>query len=647
MMTGTDGAIALKRNLGWLFFLLAVGFPSPGAGQVIEGHVRSEDEVPIEGVLVLALDSLGSAQSSWITGEEGVFRLTVPHPGSWLLRAERIGFGVAEKEVLVGEEGLSRIFIEMLTVPVAIEGLEVSVDQRCPGASSSPGVAELWREARNVLTSVRRSRNTGASRFQVSFNRRDYRTGGFLPEFLEHESTDTVVATGMVPMQSAPPDFLAREGFIVLTDDTASYYAPDADVLLSDQFLTGHCFHQEERDDGGPWVGLGFDPIDPSAMDIRGTFWLPTSPEVWPHIEFTWTNHPWKLMEVVSPVSRGLSVEPARLEGRVGGRVELSFLEDIGWIVHRWWMRWPLPIHLEEEWGGPPPGTYLGLIREWDVELIRVLQAESPPSGQQTPPTVRSDRGYGQGIHGRLLDDSTAAPVSGARIVLLSTEGEPRGLTFTDSLGAFFFPAEFGTYQLQAQRLGYQTTLSLPFQVSAVDTLTVDFFIGAEAIMLAPLIVRAPMVPGRELFVERMELGEGFFFTPEMVDSLRPRQHAGEIFRHAEDTRVRWTWGRHENGDTGPIPRVSTFVGDTCLHFVVDRAPVPPPFFESSVWGVPPLSEVTPENLVAIEVYRGWHEVPEDFQQHLLIRNRWERDAVRLINRKECGVVFIWTKDGW
>ena len=294
-------------------FLLGIALitPFPVGAQVIQGQVRSGEGAPIEGVLVLALDSLETTQATWITGPDGEFGLQVPSPGRWTVRAERIGFGVVEGEVLVGEEDLAGVTIEMVTVPVAIEGVEVSVGQRCPGASSSPGVAELWREARSVLTSVRRTRTGGASQFQVSFNRRDYRIGGFSPEFLQHESVDTVVATGMVPMQSASPEFLANRGFIVLTDDTASYYAPDADVLLSEEFLTGHCFREEERDDGGPWVGLAFEPIDPTALDIRGTFRLPTSPEVWPYIEFTWTNHPWDLQEVASPVSRGLSVEPA------------------------------------------------------------------------------------------------------------------------------------------------------------------------------------------------------------------------------------------------------------------------------------------------------------------------------------------------
>jgi len=243
----------MRRQLGW-WLHQALVLPCTGAGQVIEGSVHSEEGSPAPGVLVLALDSLDSTRSSWITREGGEFRLTVPYPGTWTVRAERIGFGVLEQEVVVGEGGLAGIALEMVTVPVAIDGVQASVGMRCPGSSISPGVAELWREARSVLASVRRSGNTGASRFEVSFDRRDYRPGGFLPEFLQSESVDTVLTTGMVAMRSASPEFLAEQGFIVVMDDTASYYAPDADVLLSDEFLTGHCFSQKTRDDGGHLV---------------------------------------------------------------------------------------------------------------------------------------------------------------------------------------------------------------------------------------------------------------------------------------------------------------------------------------------------------------------------------------------------------
>lgn len=252
-----------------------------------------------------------------------------------------------------------------------------------------------------------------------------------------------------------------------------------------------------------------------------------------------------------------------------------------------------------------------------------------------------------QVIRGVLLDDATDATVGGATLTLLDEDGEVSGQTLANDRGVFFLEAELGVYQLRAERIGYRTTTSLPFRVAALDTVAVEFRIDAEAVLLSALTVTVGGPPGHELFEERMATEEGFFFTPEMVDSLRPTQHVGEIFRHADRTWVHWGWGRHEDGATGPLPHVYTYLGHGCLRFIVDRTPVPEPFFERSIWGVPPLSDLTPDDLVAIEVYRAWHEVPEDFRKQLRIRNRWEQDALNKINRKQCGVVIIWTRHGW
>ena len=253
-----------------------------------------------------------------------------------------------------------------------------------------------------------------------------------------------------------------------------------------------------------------------------------------------------------------------------------------------------------------------------------------------------------QVIRGLLLDDSTNVPVAGATVVLLDEGGAVRGRSLTDTAGVFVLGAELGIHRLRAERLGYGTKLSPAFRVSDPDTLRVTFRIGGEAVRLPPLVVTATRRPGRELFSERMARGEGVHLTPEMVDSLRPEMHVGEIFRHADETWVHWTWGRYEDGRTGPIPRVKTYLGKYgCVHFIVDRTPVPAPFFESSVWGVPPLADLTPEDLVAVEVYRSWHEVPEDFRKQLRIRNHWERRALQRIDRKACGVAILWTAEGW
>ncbi len=262
-----------------------------------------------------------------------------------------------------------------------------------------------------------------------------------------------------------------------------------------------------------------------------------------------------------------------------------------------------------------------------------------------------------QTIAGSLVDDGTLQGVPGAIISLINQQGRVARNTVTDSLGRFFFDVAFGTYQLEASRVGYHQTRSEQFYTEAIDTLKVEFRISSEVVLLNPIVVDVGMRPGREIFEERMATEAGFFFTPQMVDSLRPSTHPGEILAHADDTRVRWSWGIFENGQTGPIPYVSTYVGVGCVNFVVDGSPVPQPFFTTSDhrgrlvltarWGVAPLSELTPDDLVAIEVYRAWHEVPERFREDLRIRNRLERETFQIINQKGCGIVFIWTEKGW
>lgn len=276
-------------------------------------------------------------------------------------------------------------------------------------------------------------------------------------------------------------------------------------------------------------------------------------------------------------------------------------------------------------------------VRPWAAGAATVLVLV----GMATPAS-------GQVIRGVLVDDATSFPVPDASVTLLGEERPVEKRTLSDSVGVFWFDADLGPYRLVAERVGYGRTESLPFQVAAMDTIDVEFRITADAIALAPLSVTIGGPSGRELFEERATGEYGFHFTPQMVDSLRPSEYVGEIFRSAEKTWVNWTSGRGEDGRYGPLPVVKTRLGESgCVYWVVDRTPVPAPFFGESFWGVPPLSELTPDDLVAIEVYRAWHEVPDDFVKQLRFRNVWERDMLRLINRKNCGLIVIWTEDGW
>ncbi len=267
---------------------------------------------------------------------------------------------------------------------------------------------------------------------------------------------------------------------------------------------------------------------------------------------------------------------------------------------------------------------------------VLLLAALAPAQGLQA-----------QVLRGSLLDDTTDRPVAGATVWLMN-EGDLRlDRVMTDSNGRFFFDLELGMYLLHAERIGFQPTTSSPFSIQALDTTDVEFRISDQALMLATISVTVGGPSAPEVFAARMATEDGVFFTPEMVDSLRPRTHAGEIFGHAGGARVRWSWGVADDLQTGPIPSLRTYKGYGCINYIVDRTVVPKSVFGSSPWGVAPLSSVTPENLMAVELYRTWSEVPEDFRSALRVHNPQEAAALMEINRKRCGVAVIWTRSGW
>jgi hypothetical protein len=267
-----------------------------------------------------------------------------------------------------------------------------------------------------------------------------------------------------------------------------------------------------------------------------------------------------------------------------------------------------------------------------------------------------------QAIRGHLIDDSNGAPVGGATITVLF--GEVRAShVLTGDDGSFLISLEaWGTYQLEAARIGYETTTSQPFLVEPSDTVTVDFRILPDAVLLAPLMVTARANRGREVFQRRMESWDrGIFITPEMVDSIQPR-HPAEVLRKQPKVWLSWGWGRDPwSGISGPVPKIHTFFGKTgCVSYMIDGRPVRrPTFAEGPEWLDFPLNTLRGEDIVAVEVYRHITEVPEEIRNHAEEVFSGERPGnlpslvsggVRVqrdFMPETCGIINFWTRVGW
>jgi hypothetical protein len=265
-----------------------------------------------------------------------------------------------------------------------------------------------------------------------------------------------------------------------------------------------------------------------------------------------------------------------------------------------------------------------------------------------------------QAIRGRLIDDSNASPVDGATVTLLI--GDERGArTLTGEDGSFFFDLDaWGSYRLEAARIGYQVTMSQDFLVERSDTVTLEFRILPDAVLLAPILVTARSNQGRNAFRRRMtEWDQGIFITPAMVDSIKPR-HPTDVLRKQEKIWISWGWGRNPlTMEQGPVPTVRTYLGEGCVSFMIDGRPVRRPrWAEGPAWLDWPLNTLEGDDLVAVEVYRHISEVPPEIRNaadevfngqasaRVLSLTGGERVQWDFI-ASSCGIVNFWTKAGW
>ncbi len=101
-----------------------------------------------------------------------------------------------------------------------------------------------------------------------------------------------------------------------------------------------------------------------------------------------------------------------------------------------------------------------------------------------------------QFIYGRLLDDESGEPIPQGLLRLLAESGASAATTLSDDDGLFWLvsPAA-GIYRLEAERIGYRTSMGPELYLMLGDTIGLDFYLSMEAILLNPLVVRATARP--------------------------------------------------------------------------------------------------------------------------------------------------------
>ena len=309
---------------------LTLGFLCATAGslaaQTVRGTVVLRDSTPATGVIVVATDDRGRAATRTLTTTEGGFLLQLPAPGRFTLELLRIGYRPTRGPVVDIAAGATQTLRLVFDAnPVVLSTVNVSVRETCRvSADTGLMVTQAWEEARKAMLSTQLSTD-GAP---------------LVAEWIEFDRTldsagrrvrDQKVRTQRHPtthaFRSQPAETLHAKGYVVSDDKSTTFYAPDADVLLSELFASAHCFRLENPPaDRASLIGIGFTPAADrrDVRDIEGTLWLDRASAELRTLEFRYTNLP-----------------DAAQSAAAGGQVDFLRLDDGNWLVSRWSVRMP------------------------------------------------------------------------------------------------------------------------------------------------------------------------------------------------------------------------------------------------------------------------------------------------------------------
>lgn len=307
--------------------LIALGTPAAVTGQWVRGTlVEQGTGMPIEGAAIVALDPDDRRLAWTLTDASGRFFFQLMTGGSFSIRADRIGHTSTRSGPLeVGAADTLVYRMEAPLDPIQLRGLTVERSSRDCRIRPEEGVAtaRVWEEARKALEAAAQTSRRGIYQFMVRRHERELDSRG-RKVLKETSRIDRRFQT--TPFKSLEASKLIEEGFVRPNGAGFFYYAPDADVLLSDEFLDSHCMKLREGDgeDEG-LLGLDFEPTgDRSVPDISGTLWLEPVSAKLQRLEFRYEN-------------LGYSVGRAP----IGGTVVFAGLPNGTWFVTNWAIRMP------------------------------------------------------------------------------------------------------------------------------------------------------------------------------------------------------------------------------------------------------------------------------------------------------------------
>ncbi len=245
---------------------------------------------PVPGVVLLFLDSTGGTLARNITNERGEYRANM-RAGVRRVRALRIGFRAREVAVPRDDGAPIRLDIAMVVIPTLLEPMRARALATCPVRADASVAFALLEQARAGLLATVVAREANPATLKLL---RYERVMEGVSDRVDNQNVRVDSGTKRsvsFEAAGAARDFV-RRGFTTDSGTTRTYFGPDADVLLDDDFLLGYCIRLESSPKRPNQVGLAFSPAERrrGRIDIDGALWIDTLARALRDIQFKYAG---------------------------------------------------------------------------------------------------------------------------------------------------------------------------------------------------------------------------------------------------------------------------------------------------------------------------------------------------------------------
>jgi hypothetical protein len=296
-----------------------VSMASMSHAQSITGIISDRTtSTPVAGVLVTLRDSTLRIRVRTLSDSAGRF-LMLTAAGRVTVNLEHIAYAPHERTIDV-TAGDHRLNVALSPQAVQLKSIVAESRSRC-GSTRDAAPAKLWYFARTALaSSTTTAKNLDVRMYSVELDK--------TARALTEPRNELISAVSYQPFKSINIDSLFKGGFVQRRPEGLYFYGPDADVLLSDQFVDNHCFAVVRDKKKKGLIGLSFRPGFRSKFehDIRGAMWIDENTGELKLVDYYYT---------------GFRDVPERLST---GRVEFERLKDGSWIIPLWYIRMPRTV---------------------------------------------------------------------------------------------------------------------------------------------------------------------------------------------------------------------------------------------------------------------------------------------------------------